>query len=611
VCGLAALLHGSGVPDPGLIGLAVGSLRHRGPDAYSTRRVPGCDLGHTRLSIIDLQSGAQPMQSADRRLWIVFNGEIYNYRELRTELAGMGNRFLTESDTEVILSAYATWGAGCLDRLRGMYAFVIWDPQIGAAFAARDPFGEKPLYYARTSDNGVLFASEIKALEATRLVRRDLNLKAVDAYLALGYVPPDQSIWSAIDPLPPGHFLRWKSGHMETTRYWTPAFQGAQITFDDAVGRLSQFLEASVRRQLVADVPVGAFLSGGHDSSTIVALMSRAGAATVQTFSVGFGSEINELDYARLVARQYATEHHEVDLGAPDVAAMLERMVEVYDEPFADSSCIPTYMICEFARKYVKVVLAGDGGDELFGGYGWYNPLLMAEGVPRSHFRWLALRLVSKLLCDARAGLRWRSVALGLAARWPDTWTRAVMSQMYFRPSERLKLWAGRSSPASSFWPGPLYRPAADVRGINEAFHYDLTSYLPGDILVKVDRASMAHGLECRAPFLDRDLAEFALRLPASLKIDGEANKIVLREAAAPLWPAGIRTRGKQGFGAPHAAWLTVPGVRDLVAEVSRRGSRLRTLLPGLRDASLAAPTYKSWLLLALGLWLERRVVAV
>jgi asparagine synthase (glutamine-hydrolysing) len=283
----------------------------------------------------------------------------------------------------------------------------------------------------------------------------------------------------------------------------------------------------------------------------------------------------------------------------------------VYDEPFADSSCIPTYMISAFARQHVKVVLAGDGGDELFGGYNWYRSLLIAEEVGGNHFRWMASRLVSRLLRDRHEGLRWRSVARGLAARWPDTWTRAVMSQMYFRPAERLELWGGRKLVAPCFWPGPLYRASADVGGINQAFHYDLTSYLPGDILVKVDRASMAHGLECRAPFLDLDLAEFALGLPASLKVTEHESKIVLREAAAPLWPAAIRTRKKHGFGAPHVTWMSLPGVRSLMSEVSRKGSRLRTLLPGLNETSLAQPSYKAWILLMLGLWLERRSVPV
>ena len=611
MCGFAALLHGRNVPDPGLIGAAVQALKHRGPDAQSVARVPGCDLGHARLSIIDLDSGSQPMRSADGRLWTVFNGEIYNYRELRNELSARGREFLTQSDTEVILAAYDAWGPSCLDRLRGMYAFFIWEPQTGVAFAARDLFGEKPLYYARTDDGGLLLASEIKALEATGLVRTELNLQSVDAYLALGYVPPDQSIWSAIQPLPPAHYLTWRDGAVQTRRYWTPAFHGRPVTTGEASERLGELLKNSVRRQLVADVPVGAFLSGGHDSSTVVALMGRVGADKVQTFSAGFGAEINELDYARVVAEQYATDHHEVDLGAPAVGEMLERMVEVYDEPFADSSSIPTYMISSFARKHVKVVLSGDGGDELFGGYDWYRPLVLAESMRGGQFRWLACRLLSRLLRDKRESLRRRSVALGLAARWPDTWTRAVMSQMYFRSAERSKLWGRRRSEVTSFWPGPLYRADADVRGIETAFHYDLTSYLPGDILVKVDRASMAHGLECRAPFLDRDLAEFVLGLPASLKVTERESKILFRETAAPLWPPAVRARKKHGFGAPYGAWLSFPAVRSLVAEVSRKGSRLRTLLPGLTDTSLSPPNYQSWMLLVLGLWLERRRVVV
>ncbi len=611
MCGLAVFVHGAVSREPVFIERMTRALLHRGPDAHATSRTAGCDLGHTRLSIIDLSSGDQPMQSADGRLWIVFNGEIYNYRSLREELAGLGYAFLTQSDTEVILAAYAAWGARCLDRFRGMYAFVIWDPQSQALFAARDPFGEKPLYYAITDDKCLLFASEIRAIETTGLVRRELDLESIDAYLALGYVPPDRSIWSAVRPLPPGHYMRWSSGKTEIVRYWVPSPGTRALGLDDAAERLRELLGQAVERQLVADVPVGAFLSGGHDSSAVVALMAERSTKSVQTFSVGFGSLINELPYAQSVARRYRTEHHEVDLGEPPVAELLERMSEVYDEPFADSSSIPTYLISQFARQRVKVVLAGDGGDELFGGYTWYNPLLLAERMTRSYLRWIALRLLSKVMRDRNAWLRRHSLALGLAARWPDTWTRAVMGETYFGVAERKALWVGRPGAPAPFWPGALYRPPAGVQGLDRAFYFDLTSYLPGDILVKVDRASMAHGLECRAPLLDRDLAEFALSLPASLKVSADDNKIVFKEAASQWWPDEVRSRSKHGFGAPYLTWLGLPAVRGLLSNVLRPGSRLRSLLPGLDSAALQRPSYKTWMLLVLGLWLERRAVDI
>ncbi len=611
MCGLAVLVHGAIRREPVLIERMTRALSHRGPDAQGTSRTAGCDLGHTRLSIIDLSSGDQPMQSADGGLWIVFNGEIYNYGPLREELATLGYAFLTRSDTEVVLAAYSAWGARCLDRFRGMYAFVIWDPRSQALFAARDPFGEKPLYYAIADDKSLLFASEIKAIEATGLVRRELDLESIDAYLALGYVPPDRSIWSTVRPLPPGHYMRWSSGKTELVRHWVPPLRTQPLGLNDAAERLRGLLGQAVERQLVADVPVGAFLSGGHDSSTIVALMAERSTKNIQTFSVGFGGLINELPYARSVARRYRTEHHEVDLGEPPVAELLERMSDVHDEPFADSSSIPTYLISEFARRHVKVVLAGDGGDELFGGYTWYNPLLMAERMTPSYLRWIALRLASKVLRDGNAWLRRYSAALGLAARWPDTWTRAVMGETYFSAAERKALWTGRPGAPVPFSPGALYQPPFDVQGLDRAFYFDLTSYLPGDILVKVDRASMAHGLECRAPLLDRDLAEFALSLPASLKVSSDENKIVFRQAASSLWPDEVRNRAKHGFGAPYATWLGLPGVRALLSNVFRPGSRLRSLFPGLGDAWLQRTSYKTWMLLVLGLWLEGRAVDI
>lgn len=611
MCGIAGLVSPHGAIDSGVIERMVAAVSHRGPDAAHVERFAGCHLAHARLSIIDLTTGDQPMQSADGRLWIVFNGEIYNYRSLRAELAASGHAFRTRSDTEVILAAYGAWGARCLDRFRGMYAFIIWDPQSRALFAARDPFGEKPLYYAVTGDSTLLLASEIKAIKATGLVRRELDLEAIDGYLALGYVSPDRSIWSAVRPLPPSHYMRWSAGRIEIVRYWTPPLRAQPIGLDEAVQRLRELLGQAVERQLVADVPVGAFLSGGHDSSTIVALMSERSGDKVKTFSVGFGRLINELDYARTVAQRYGTEHHEVDLGEPPVAELLERMAEVYDEPFADSSAIPTYLISQFVRRHVKVVLAGDGGDELFGGYTWYNPIYLAETMIRPRLRWIVLRLASKALRDRHARLRRFSVALGLAARWPDTWTRAVMSETYFGPAERKALWEGRSGAPALFWPGALYEPPAEVEGLNRAFHFDLTSYLPGNILVKVDRASMAHGLECRAPLLDRDLVEFALSLPASLKVSADDNKIVFKQAASPLWPDVVRNRSKHGFGAPYLTWLGQPAMRALLSNVIRPGSRLRALLPGLDRARLQRPSYKAWMLLVLGLWLECQAVDV
>jgi asparagine synthase (glutamine-hydrolysing) len=588
------------------------TLAHRGPDACGVATLDGCLLGHTRLSIIDLDTGNQPMASVDGRYTISFNGEIYNYRELRSNLEHLGCRFKTLSDTEVILTAYNVWGTACLDRFRGMFAFAIWDSRERELFAARDLFGEKPLYFAEAPGGDFLVSSEIKGIIAAGFIEMKIDLASIDAFLALGYVPPDRTIYANIHTLPPGHYVIWKDGAFRITRYWQPILKVQPITLNDAVERTRELLLQAVTRQMVADVPVGAFLSGGLDSSTIVALMQMQSNKPVNTFSVGFGRYINELPYARAVASKYGTEHHEIDLGTPDVAGMLLRMAEVYDEPFADTSNIPTYLISEFARKHVKVVLSGDGGDELFGGYSWTYPMLVQSGkVPESMALWIMLRSLSKLLRH-----RWKSLALysagcGLAARKPDMWTRQIMQSVHIKQNERQILWGNCADEIVPYYPGDYYRPPEGVEGVNQGFYYDITSYLPGNILVKVDRAAMAHGLETRAPFLDRDLVEFALSLPVNMKVEGLKTKILLQESCSCYWPEELRGRHKQGFGSPVGVWLGMPAVMALTERVFSAGSPLGALLPGINEVYARRRDYRTWILLTLGLWLERNKVSV
>jgi len=598
MCGIAWIVG----PDGGAaIGRMAASISHRGPDALTTRAFEGCHFGHARLSIIDLVSGDQPMSDSTGRLWIAFNGETYNYRELRAQLEREGVVFRTHSDTEVVVEGWKRWGKGVLDRMRGMFAFAIWNEDERSLFAARDLFGEKPLYYAVTPSGELVAASEMKAILASGKIEPRLSRGAVDAYLMLGYVPPDRTIYENIFTLPPAHCMEWRDGKVKVERYWEPRFPTRSISLDDAASEVLRLMDQAVERQMVADVPVGAFLSGGLDSSTIVALMSRHTPEPVKTFSVGFGDAINELPYARAVARQYNTEHHEIDLGQPNVAELLLRMIDVYDEPFADSSNMPTFRICAYARQFVKVVLSGDGGDELFGGYWWYPPLVESESVRFARMQWILLRAVGKL--RSNAALARRGTAAGLAARWDDVWGRDVAAHTILRAKTRQRLWGGN---APLFTPNGLFRPADDVRGLNRAFHFDLTSYLPGDILVKVDRAAMAHGLETRAPFLDRDLVELALSLPQSLKVDGGRTKIVMRKAFEQLWPEEIRGRGKQGFGSPTPVWMHMPEVQALIKRVTRPGAPLRELLPGVTERDLQQGSYAAWILLTLGLWLER-----
>ena len=581
----------------------VSRLAHRGPDEQGFRQLDGCTFGHARLSIIDLATGDQPMPDASGRYWITFNGEMYNYRELRAELITAGVEFRTQSDTEVVLGAYAAWGAACLDRFRGMFALAIWDRQAKTLFAARDLFGEKPFYYAAGEDGSFAAASEIGAVLGAGNVRPRLSLEAVDAFLTFGYVPPDRTIFENVSTLPPAHYLTWKEGKVQVVRYWTPALQPLSISMDDAAERLRELLERAVERQMVADVPVGAFLSGGLDSSSIVALMQPHSAIPVKTFSVGFGDIINELPYARAVAQRYRTEHHELDLRTPDVAALLEKMADVYGEPLADSSHIPTYLVAEFARRHVKVVLSGDGGDELFGGYWWHMPIARSQKMTGSYAAWFVLRVASRIARNRNPALLQRSAAAGYAARWPDPWRADVQSLTLMNAAVRQRLWGRRIAP---YEPGDYYKPPAAVTGLNRALHFDVTQYLPGDILVKVDRAAMAHGLETRAPFLDRDLAEFALALPSSLKVDDSRGKLVLRAACERYWPEELHGRAKQGFGSPAVAWMGFPDVNALMQRVTGPGSRLRELLHGPVAAEVARRDNRSWVLMTLGLWLER-----
>ncbi|MEA2235591.1 MAG: hypothetical protein QOC81_315 [Thermoanaerobaculia bacterium] len=606
MCGIAAII--SPVANRlELVSVMIDTLEHRGPDARGTASVRDCALGHVRLSIIDLSSGAQPMSDASERYWITYNGELYNFLELRDELEGKGHPFRTHSDTEVIIAAYHEWGRDCLQRFRGMFAFALWDTHNRTLFAARDIFGEKPLYYARMSDGALVIASEIRAILASKLVGHSLDLVSVDAFLAFGYVPPDRTVYRDVATLPPAHCLDWREGNVTVEPYWRPRLGERQIGMDEAAEELRHLAGRAVKRQMIADVPVGAFLSGGLDSSTIVALMQEHSAIPVKTFSVGFGSLINELPYARAVAERYRTEHYELYLETLDVAGLIERMSDVYDEPFADTSHIPTFLVSEFASRHVKVVLSGDGGDELFGGYPWHSMLVRAGQVTHSYALWIVARIASKLLRDRNIALARKSIALGYAARWPDPWLGDIQSHVTTSPRQRQKLW-GRSVP--SWTPGDLYRPGDDVKGIDRGLFFDLMHYLPGDILVKVDRAAMAHGLETRAPFLDRDLAEFALSLPAALKVDENRGKLVLREACERYWPEELHGRGKQGFGSPIGAWMEKPDVAALTRRVTGPKSKLRELLRGPVDDVLEEHNYRAWIMMSLGIWLERHEVA-
>lgn len=623
MCGIAAIIKSAGVPPQGAIDRMARRLDHRGPDAAGSIRLDGCDLGHTRLSIIDLAGGQQPMPDDTRRFWVVFNGEIYNYRELRRTLESHRWTFRTQSDTEVLLRAYQQWGEECASRLNGQFAFVVWDTAERTAMAARDRMGEKPLYWMNTSDGGVVVASEIKSLLASGLARAKIDPLAIDAYLALGYIPPDRTVYENIHTLEPGGAMAWRDGRIRRWKYWEPNYStNAQVDSVEAVKEIRRLLAQAVGRQMVADVPVGAFLSGGLDSSTIVALMTQHTSRSVTTFSVGFGDLVNELPYARAVAEAYQTDHHELQM---DVALdeLLQRMADVYDEPFADSSNIPTYLMSGFAARSVKVALAGDGGDEIFGGYSWYVHLL--RGAPDGPMASLASRRLRAYVLRAMAkvgapvGDR-RDAAVracsGLVRQFPELWDRHLAWATLVN-RDRSALWGGRAPGAAAslrrqFFPGP------HVRGMDRATDFDVRCYLPGDILVKVDRAAMAHGLEVRAPFLDAELVEFVLGLPWRLRFKGDELKPLLKEACGGLWPRELRGRAKQGFGGPISHWVRRPEVVHLMRRVTAPHSPLTSMLPGAAAAvSLDLPelTWEEaqfrWSVLCLGLWLERHADAL
>lgn len=570
MCGIAVILEGGAVGTPEFaIDRMTAALRHRGPDAQACVRLAGCQLGHTRLSIIDPAGGAQPMADARGRFHVVFNGEIFNHRALRAELETLGARFVTQCDTEVLLHAYAQFGRRMLDRLNGQFAFAIWDMRERTLFVARDRFGEKPLYFAAAPGGQVLMASEIKAILASGLVSPRIDRTSVDAYLGLYYVPPDRTIYENVRVVPPAHAVVFGEHSQEIWRYWEPRYSRHSIDEAQAVEQVRTLLARAVARQTVADVPVGAFLSGGLDSTTLVALMS--GGEPVRTYAVGFGDLIDELPFARAAAERYASDHHEMQMEI-DVPAALDRMMGVYDEPFGDSSNIPTYLVAEYARRHVKVVLSGDGGDEIFGGYSWYGSLLRN---------------------DPAAGM--------------GDWFDRHLASSTVLGDDRAALWGAPPRPDAREAVGAAYRPPGEVGEMDRATAFDVGCYLAGDILTKVDRAAMAHGLETRAPFLDVELAEFVLGLPWQMRFQGGTLKHLLRSACGDLWPETIRTRDKQGFGAPVRNWLEKPDVASIWARVTRPGSALSALLPGTPTVANTLRPQRRWSLLCLGMWLEGR----
>ena len=572
MCGIAGIFHAETPKpvDPARIERMCEALVHRGPDGSGVWTDHGVGLGHRRLSVIDVEGSPQPMHSADGRIVISFNGEIYNFRELRRELESSGASFRTAGDTEAIIEAWKKWGPDCLAKLDGMFVFALYDRHTRQLFLARDRFGVKPLFTAQLSDGSLAFASELKGLLAHPLMRRRLNPQALEAYMTWGYVPDSHSILSGVQKLPAGHFMLLEQGKAvsQPRRWWDISFaERANGKEADLSAELVHRMREAVQSRMVSDVPLGAFLSGGVDSSSVVALMSEASANPVQTCSIGFDvAAADESSYAQRIAEKFGTNHATRTVATDDFSA-IDTLAGIFDEPFADASALPTWRVCQLAREHVTVALSGDGADEAFAGYRrqvFHHqeervrrllPAAIREPVfgtlgkfwPKADWAPRPLRAKSTLLALSENGEAGYARGLSVTTRkqrlmlYSDKFARQIQD---FRAEDEL-INIMRQAPARS--------------GLDKAQYADLTFWLPGDILTKVDRTSMAASLEAREPLLDHRLVEFAARLPDRLRVRGGTGKFLLKKCMERYLPQDILYRPKQGFVTPIADWLRGP----------------------------------------------------
>jgi asparagine synthase (glutamine-hydrolysing) len=580
MCGICGIANShQSLVEPATLKVMNRAITHRGPDSDGFYLAPGVGLGMRRLAIIDLNTGDQPIPNEDESLWIVFNGEIYNFPQLRPELERRGHQFRTQADTEVVLHLYEEYGPECVQYLRGMFAFALWDVHQHQLFVARDRFGQKPLYY--TQQNGSFyFSSELPSLLKALPVHPSISLSAIDLYLSLQYIPDPLTPFDGVYKLPAAHWGIWKDANWQTHGYWRLAYEPKHRAPEaELMHELHERLREAVRMRLLSDVPLGAHLSGGIDSSIVVALMAEATQGPVKTFSVGFEeSTFSELGYARQVAQRYQTDHHEFTLTFGDIPATLKRLVKHFGEPFADPSALPLYHLSRLTREYVTVALNGDGGDEAFAGYPryWLDPwanrytqlpkMLTGKLIPaltrvfpdrgdkpigQGIINGLQ-RLEQVASIDERASiLRWGSYFSPTMKA--QLWQPSCRGQLAATSAERLLVETFTGAPAQSFLDRTLYT--------------DITHYLPGDLLVKADRMTMAASLEGRSPFLDHELAAWAARLPQDLRVRGWTGKYLLRKAFADQLPPSILERGKQGFGIPVGGWFRGP-LADWAREV-------------------------------------------
>ena len=579
MCGIAGIYHlETAKPvDPARLRAMLQPMQHRGPDGAGEWTAPGVGLAHLRLSIIDIEGSPQPMASDDEAVTLTYNGEIYNFRELRAELEDRGHRFRTSGDTEVIIAAWRQWGPDCLSRLNGMFAFAIHDHQRGCLFLARDRLGVKPLHFVRLSDGSVAFASELKGLLRNPLLRQEANLTAIEDFLAFGYVPDDNCIVAGVEKLPAGHYMMLERGKPvpAPTRWWAPDFsRRIRASEGEAAEHLVHLMRAAVTDRMVADVPLGAFLSGGVDSSAVVALMAEASPKAVKTCTIGFDqAALDETAYARAIAERFATDHRTRTVSPGDFA-LVDKIADMFDEPFADASALPTYRVCELAREEVTVALSGDGADEAFAGYRrlvfqhqeerlrGLIPGFLRRGLlgPLSHvwpqMDWAPrpLRARATLASLSKSGAEGYAEAVGVTGQ-------AQRSRLFNDAAHHA---LGDHVAEARYWKAMAEAPAREP--LDRAQYADLMIWLPGDILTKTDRMSMAVSLEAREPLLDYRLVEFAASLPSSMRVKRGTGKAIMKQAMERYLPHDILYRPKMGFVTPVSAWFRGPLVEQAKA---------------------------------------------
>lgn len=556
------------------------ALSRRGPDDQGTLIFPLCTLGQTRLSIIDLASGHQPMHDNTRDMAITFNGEIYNYRELKHDLEKKGHSFSTSSDTEVILKAYQEYGDECPKHLDGMFAFVIWDNERKRLFMARDRFGKKPLYYAWNKEGNLVIASEIKAILDSG-IKGVVDKQVIDNYLTLMYIPPWKTVYSNIKTLAPGTLAMFENEKLHSETYWKLEKKLLTISYDEAKRETKRLLSEAVEKRMVADVEIGSLLSGGVDSTLVTLLAQSFTKTPIKTFSVGYQDYINELPFAKEAAEKIGTNHYTLQ-AKDDMVAELHHVIEYFDEPHADSSDFPQHLVSRFARSKVKVALAGDGADELFLGYGWHTKHLHLSY--RKHF-------IEKVLLDPFTGFL-RNIRI-------------------LTPAERKRLWKDKKAVNEDILSTELL--TSDLSPTEKINLFDFTTYLPGQLLVKADRMGMMNSLEVRSPFLDHHLAEFVYNLPDEYKLNSTTSKVLLKDILSETMPKEFVYRRKQGFGAPVRNWLRQESFKDDVEEKLKNPNadiytilnreEVERMLQEFYTKGNDDYHYKIWVLYCLELW--------